>query len=218
MTTEEQAPVVVEQQEENITGKKRKHYTTIQRAIRKSIPKTAFHIFKNEYIKRLDSGLTFAEKNKQCTQAWNELDHLTVLKFEKRSVDQINKFEKLLEENGLEPSDVGVNDNRMKRFIKMKTKRHNDPNMPKKPVNGYFIYSREKRGEIIEKHPNMKYTEINRIISDMWNKMDEDDPVKKRFKQEAMEKHEKWKKDKEEYIHSSMHKKWMETNPFRVKR
>lgn len=50
-----------------------------------------------------------------------------------------------------------------------------DPSAPKRPMSAFLYYSQEKRREIKETYPEMKNTEVSRMLGEMWRNAPEED-------------------------------------------
>merc|ERR1719410_133889 len=48
-----------------------------------------------------------------------------------------------------------------------------DPNAPKRPLSGYFIFTGEVRAKVVKENPKKKMTELGAIFSAMWKKLSE---------------------------------------------
>jgi len=46
------------------------------------------------------------------------------------------------------------------------------PPKPKRPLSAYFRYLGEVRPEIVKKNPNIKTTEVTKLVAERWSKMD----------------------------------------------
>eukprot|EP01027_Heterolobosea_sp_BB2_P012522 GEZU01018141.1.p1 GENE.GEZU01018141.1~~GEZU01018141.1.p1 ORF type:complete len:179 (+),score=62.96 GEZU01018141.1:35-538(+) len=54
-------------------------------------------------------------------------------------------------------------------------KKKKDPNEPKRPPNSYMLFCTDKREEARRAHPEMKNSEITKILGEMWQKLSEDE-------------------------------------------
>merc|ERR1711936_249156 len=50
-----------------------------------------------------------------------------------------------------------------------------DPNKLKRPLNAYMMFANEKRPELQKKHPELKITEIAKMIGEEWRSMSDDE-------------------------------------------
>jgi len=56
-----------------------------------------------------------------------------------------------------------------------KEKKVRDPDAPKKPLKGFMLFSQQKRPEVVEAHPEMKFTEIGKEIGKLWQALSDDE-------------------------------------------
>jgi hypothetical protein len=69
---------------------------------------------------------------------------------------------------------------------KKKTKKaKKDPNEPKKPLSSYMIFCSEKREEAKKQNPDMKLTEISKVLGAEWKELS--DKEKKVYQDKAEE-------------------------------
>ncbi|CAF3424790.1 unnamed protein product [Rotaria socialis] len=47
-----------------------------------------------------------------------------------------------------------------------------DPNAPKRPLSGYFLFARDERLKIKSTQPNIPMTETMKLIGERWSKLD----------------------------------------------
>jgi hypothetical protein len=79
--------------------------------------------------------------------------------------------------------------------IKLKAKR--DENMPRRPKNGYLIYLNEVRDKHRKKHPKKSMGDITKLISQEWNKLNEE--KRKPYNTKAQELKEEYEENIKEY-------------------
>ena len=56
-----------------------------------------------------------------------------------------------------------------------KKKKKKADGAPKNPLNGYILFSTDKRAEVKAENPEMKTTEISSLLGKMWNEIKEED-------------------------------------------
>jgi len=76
-------------------------------------------------------------------------------------------------------------------------KKPKDPNAPKKPATAYFLFAAGIRKEVSEANPEMKITEIAKLIGQKWKETS--DAAKKPFQEEAVRLKEAHKERMAEY-------------------
>ena len=50
-----------------------------------------------------------------------------------------------------------------------------DPSAPKRPMSAFLHFSRGRRSDILERHPELKNTEVSKILGDLWRKSTEEE-------------------------------------------
>jgi structure-specific recognition protein 1 len=60
-------------------------------------------------------------------------------------------------------------------FKKKFKKAPKDKNAPKKPLTPFFIFSQEKRSEVVKAHPEMKLAQIGKKMGEMWQALSQEE-------------------------------------------
>jgi hypothetical protein len=68
---------------------------------------------------------------------------------------------------------------------------------PKRPLSAYIFFSKKERIDIKKKHPEMKFGDIAKLISEKWKKVSEKD--KKKYVKMADDDKIRYNKQMEEY-------------------
>ena len=55
-------------------------------------------------------------------------------------------------------------------FTKIKAKK--DPNKPKRPLTCYTLFCNEIRDDLMKKHPELNFSEINKELGKKWNELE----------------------------------------------
>lgn len=172
-------------------------------------PRSRYSFFskekREEIINNLNEGddkPSATEMIKLISEAWKKLD--STEKYEKMAADDIDRFQKEIEEAGLTPADFG-----MKKKLKKKA---TDPNIPKKPTNAFFDFFRDNVDKTREENKDVKFQTIREMLSTKWKAMDSDDPMKKKYVDHASKRHKEWVEAKKQYMESDAHKDWVEAN------
>lgn len=71
------------------------------------------------------------------------------------------------------------------------------PAPPKKPLSAFFLYRAEVYDDVKAKNPDAKITDLTRIISEMWGKVDE--ATRARLEEQYQKNKEEAAKAKQEY-------------------
>jgi hypothetical protein len=177
--------------------KKRKVLSPHEKLI-KSIkkPHSKFYFFGQEErpkIKAENPEMPTKEVTKELSKRWNEVEDMS--HWEYLVQKDILRFEEQMKAAKLTYEDFN-----------MKKKKLVDPNMPKRPVNGYFLFASEQRGNIKQTHPNANIKEVRAMLADNWKKLSDDE--KKKYNDKANEAREEYLKQKKEYMESDLRKKW----------
>jgi len=68
-----------------------------------------------------------------------------------------------------------------------------DPNMPKRPLSSYFLFSNERRAVLQQKMPDKKLTELSKLISVEWKELS--DEQKEKYASKAKKAKDKYDKN-----------------------
>eukprot|EP00536_Pseudo-nitzschia_multiseries_P001699 jgi/Psemu1/250897/estExt_Genewise1Plus.C_220028 len=152
---------------------------------------TAFMIFSNENRERLkkeNPELGFGDLSKLIGSEYKALGQETLADLDKKVQKEKARYEREMKDytppEGFEPADT-----KGKGKAKAK-KKEKDPNAPKRAVTGYMFYSKKMRPIIKEEQPDIKFTEMGKLIGEKWRELSADD--KQEFEALA-------EKDKERY-------------------
>lgn len=90
-----------------------------------------------------------------------------------------------------------------------------DPNMPKRSASSYFLFGNSVRARIKKENPELKVTEIAKLIGEEWRQLSEAekkpfDEEAKKLKAQYHKKMEKYKGSKEEAAYQKKLKEWEE--------
>merc|ERR1712150_438355 len=80
---------------------------------------------------------------------------------------------------------------------KKKGKKEKDPNKPKRPLSGYFLFMGDERAKVKEEHPDWKTGDIGKELGNRWNNLDA--TRKKKYTDQAAKGKAQYEKDMEEY-------------------
>jgi hypothetical protein len=86
-------------------------------------------------------------------------------------------------------------------------RRKKDPMAPKAPLNGYLVYFNEERVNMRQKHPNMSFGELTKIIAIQWKELKQED--KQKYTDEAEADKERYIKEMESYKKSDAYKHYV---------
>mgnify|MGYP000858041294 CR=1 FL=1 len=76
-------------------------------------------------------------------------------------------------------------------------KKKKDPNAPKRALSAFLFFSSDKRQEVIDNNPGIKFVDITREISKLWGEIDANS--KKKYEEKAKKDKERYEKEKAEY-------------------
>lgn len=80
---------------------------------------------------------------------------------------------------------------------KRRKKKKRDPNRPKKPMQAFFMYSRDNKDEMKKEYPDLKHTEIMKKLGEVWNGLSE--KKKEPYYKEAQKLKKKYDKEMIKY-------------------
>ena len=105
------------------------------------------------------------------------------------------------EENQTKLTDV-INTN-MPEIKPLKPRKSKDPNAIKRPKSAYMYFSQEKRAQVKEENPDIKFTEVAKKLSELWKETED----KSEWEKQATEDKERYTKEKLEREPASGDKK-----------
>eukprot|EP00960_Hanusia_phi_P076417 768557-Hanusia_phi.AAC.5 len=76
-------------------------------------------------------------------------------------------------------------------------KQKKDPNAPKRPKSAWLLFCDAKRDEVVKENPDIKFTEVNGKISEIWKNLSSEE--KKPYEEEAAKLASRYKEDKAKY-------------------
>merc|ERR1711988_1599584 len=82
-------------------------------------------------------------------------------------------------------------------FSKKFKKVPKDKNAPKKPLTPFFLFSMEKRPELLKEDPSLKIQDIGKKMGELWHKLPEEEKAK--YAQQREQKMEVYQKARAEY-------------------
>ncbi|XP_043913098.1 high mobility group protein B3 [Protopterus annectens] len=127
--------------------------------------------------KNPDVPVNFADFSRRCSERWK-----TMSEKEKGKFDDLAKADKMRY------------DREMKDFGPVKGgKRRKDPNAPKRPPSGFFLYCSEFRPKIKGSNPGLSIGEIAKKLGEAWNNLSEAE--KEPYVNKAGKLKEKYEKD-----------------------
>ncbi|XP_040179744.1 high mobility group protein B3 [Rana temporaria] len=125
--------------------------------------------------------VNFAEFSKKCSERWK-----TMSAKEKSKFDDMAKLDKVRY------------DREMKDFGPVKGgKKKKDPNAPKRPPSGFFLFCSEFRPKIKSTNPGISIGDIAKKLGEMWNNLS--DGEKQPYNIKAGKLKEKYEKDVADY-------------------
>ncbi|XP_028671958.1 high mobility group protein B3-like [Erpetoichthys calabaricus] len=130
--------------------------------------------------KNPDVPVNFAEFSKKCSVRWKTM-----------SGKEKSKFDDLAKQ------DKARYDNEMKDYQPAKGKKKKDPNAPKRPPSGFFIFCSEQRPKIKSANPSLSIGDVAKKLGEMWNNLN--DAAKQPYVNKAAKLKEKYEKDVAEY-------------------
>ncbi|KAG2464375.1 HMGB3 protein, partial [Polypterus senegalus] len=127
--------------------------------------------------KNPDVPVNFAEFSKKCSVRWKTM-----------SGKEKSKFDDLAKQ------DKARYDNEMKDYQPAKGKKKKDPNAPKRPPSGFFIFCSEQRPKIKSANPSLSIGDVAKKLGEMWNNLN--DAAKQPYVNKAAKLKEKYEKVK----------------------
>jgi hypothetical protein len=56
----------------------------------------------------------------------------------------------------------------------------------KKPLNAYLLFCKDRRGQVLEENPGLTMTQLNGVLSNLWNDLDSDQKAEYKIKSEKL--------------------------------
>lgn len=140
---------------------------------------TAYAFFiRHQHEVNKDIKIPFSEFSKQCSALWKGMTGDDKGPFQTLAdSDKVRYEEELVQfkRNG----GVIVSKKSQKANSRKALKEAKDPNHPKRPRTGFFLFSTDYRGKIKEQNPDFKVTDIARELGKLWRGIDE--PTKQHY-------------------------------------
>ncbi|EPQ13712.1 High mobility group protein B3 [Myotis brandtii] len=125
--------------------------------------------------------VNFAEFSKKCSERWK-----TMSAKEKSKFDEMAKAYKVRY------------DQEMKDYGPAKGGKKKDPNAPKRPLSGFFLFCLKFHPKIKSTNPGVSIGDVAKKLGEMWNNLS--DSEKKLYNNKAAKLKEKYEKDVADYI------------------
>uniref|UniRef100_A0A2K5ZMZ4 High mobility group protein B3 n=1 Tax=Mandrillus leucophaeus TaxID=9568 RepID=A0A2K5ZMZ4_MANLE len=136
---------------------------------------------REEHKKNPEVPVNFAEFSKKCCERWK-----TMSGKEKSKFDEMAKADKVLY------------DREMKDYGPAKGgKKEEDPNAPKRPPSGFFLFCSEFHPKIKSTNPDISIGDVAKKLGEMWNNLN--DSEKQPYITKAAKLKEKYEKDAADY-------------------
>ncbi|KAJ8416782.1 hypothetical protein AAFF_G00326600 [Aldrovandia affinis] len=124
--------------------------------------------------------VNFAEFSKKCSGRWKTM-----------SGKEKSKFEDMAKQDKVRY------DQEMMTYMPGKKGKKKDPNAPKRPPSGFFIFCSDHRPKIKAQHPSLGIGEVAKKLGEMWNNLT--DGNKQPYLIKANKLKDKYKKDMADY-------------------
>lgn len=131
-------------------------------------PRSAYILFSSHFrpqITKENPSLSMTDVSKVLGQKWSEATAEEKAPFEEQSAQEKAAFKDKYPEG-------------IPRESSKKTKKIKDENAPKRALTAYFFFANDKRPEIREQNPDMKITEISKVIGEMWKDTSDEEKAK----------------------------------------
>ncbi|XP_028838746.1 high mobility group protein B3b [Denticeps clupeoides] len=141
--------------------------------------------------KNPDIPVNFADFSKKCAGRWKTM-----------SPKEKSKFEEMAKNDKARYDQEMVNYNPEKNPAKRGKKAKKDPNMPRRPPSGFFLFCSEKRPSIKAQYPNIGIGDVAKKLGEMWNNLT--DSEKQPYVAKSNKLKDKYKKDLADYKKGSL--------------
>ncbi|XP_038821417.1 high mobility group protein B3-like [Salvelinus namaycush] len=127
--------------------------------------------------------VNFSEFSKKCSGRWKTMSPKEKSKFEDQAKQDKARYDS-------EMTSYGPPGKRGKKALK-------DPNAPKRPPSGFFVFCAEQRPKIKAQHPSFGIGDVAKKLGEMWNNLT--DSNKQPYLAKANKLKEKYQKDVADY-------------------
>ncbi|XP_076835535.1 high mobility group protein B3-like [Brachyhypopomus gauderio] len=131
--------------------------------------------------KKPDVPVNFSEFSKKCSERWKVM-----------SPKEKTKFDEMAKQDKARYDQEMMNYNPGKKGQKKK-----DPNAPRRPPSGFFLFCAEQRPNIKSQNPSLGIGDVAKRLGEMWNNLS--DSEKQPFLSKATKLKDKYMKDMTEY-------------------
>ncbi|CAI5799315.1 High mobility group B3 [Podarcis lilfordi] len=125
--------------------------------------------------------VNFAEFSKKCSERWKTMSNKEKGKFDEMAKADKVRYEREMKDYG--PAKGG--------------KKKKDPNAPKRPPSGFFLFCSEFRPNIKSTNPGISIGDVAKKLGEMWNNLS--DGEKQPYNNKAAKLKEKYEKDVADY-------------------
>ncbi|KAK7130755.1 hypothetical protein R3I94_016035 [Phoxinus phoxinus] len=126
--------------------------------------------------------VNFSEFSKKCSERWK-----TMSPKEKTKFDDLAKTDKVRYDQEMMHFNPGKKGQKQKK----------DPNAPRRPASGFFLFCSEQRPGIKAQSPNLGIGDVAKKLGEMWNNLS--DSEKQPFLSKANKLKDKYQKDMADY-------------------
>ncbi|TFK15427.1 LOW QUALITY PROTEIN: high mobility group protein B3 [Mauremys mutica] len=125
--------------------------------------------------------VNFAEFSKKCSERWKTMSGKEKSKFDEMAKADKVRYDREMKDYG--PAKGG--------------KKKKDPNAPKRPPSGFFLFCSEFRPKIKSTNPGISIGDVAKKLGEMWNNLS--DGEKQPYNNKAAKLKEKYEKDVADY-------------------
>ena len=116
---------------------------------------------------------------KMCGQRWREMDATGKQEYEKQAADDKLRYAKELQEwQEAHPDEVAAMEAQAGQTKRGKKRAKKTAGGPKRATTAYFFYTNAIRPQVKEQHPDMKVTEMAKVMGSKWKELSADEKQK----------------------------------------
>ena len=116
---------------------------------------------------------------KMCGQRWREMDATGKQEYEKQAADDKLRYAKELKEwQEAHPDEVAAMEAQAGQAKRGKKRAKKTAAGPKRATTAYFFYCAEIRPQLTQQHPDMKMTEMAKVLGGKWKELSADEKQK----------------------------------------
>jgi len=159
-------------------------------------------------VQSMPIGYSAKQLSKRMSQMWAALSVEAKVKWSEKYKKEMKVYEKLMAAYKHTSNYKRFQKQKQEHTISKTGKFRKDPNRPKKPSTGYFLFMADKREETKKNFPKLDHKQLISKLGELWSKLP--NKIKEPYVKKAEEDKIQWQNDLIEYEKTDEFKKYME--------